>query len=327
VIIALEAETGKTLWEFAYESSKKGLNLEYGSGPHATPLIVGDLLYTAGATAKLHALDRQTGKTAWAHDLWGEFGGTQMDRGYSCSPLAYNNTVIVTLGGAGQALIAFDDKNGSVVWKNQDFESSPASPTLISVDGEDQLVAFMANEIAGLNPHNGDLLWSYPHKTSWGLNISMPVWGEGNLLFCSSAYGTGSRVLHLTRANGKTAAKKFWANNKMRVHFGTVVRAGDLIYGSSGDFGPAFFTAVEANTGKILWQDRSLSRANFVYADGKFILLDEDGQLALATASPAGLKVHAKVNLLNSRAWTVPTLVGNRLYARDRNEILALALN
>jgi hypothetical protein len=146
-------------------------------------------------------------------------------------------------------------------------------------------------------------------------------------LFCSSAYGTGSRVLHLTRTNGQMAAKELWANNKMRVHFGTAVRAGDVIYGSSGDFGPSFFTAIEANTSKILWQDRSLSRANFVYADGKFILLNEDGQLALATATPEGLKVHAKVDLLNSKAWTAPTLVGNRLYARDRNEILALELD
>jgi outer membrane protein assembly factor BamB len=327
IVIALEAATGKTIWEHNYESPKKGLNLEYGSGPHATPLIVGDLLYTAGATARLHALNKQTGKVVWVHDLWKEFGGTEMDRGYSCSPLAYKNTVIVTVGGAGQAVMAFDQKSGSVVWKNQNFDNSPASPTLINVDGEDQLVAFMASEIAGLNPNSGELLWSHPHKTSWGLNISTPVWGEGNLLFCSSAYGTGSRALQLTRTNGQTTAKEVWANNKMRIHFGTAIRAGDYVYGSSGDFGPAFFTALEAKTGKILWQDRSLPRANFVFADGKFVILDEDGNLALATATAEGLKVHAKVKLLSSKAWTAPALVGNKLYARDRKEIVALELD
>ncbi|MCI0690810.1 PQQ-like beta-propeller repeat protein [candidate division KSB1 bacterium] len=327
IVIALEAATGKTIWEHTYESPKKGLDLEYGSGPHATPLIAGDLLYTAGATAKLLALNKQTGKVVWSHDLWKEFGGTEMDRGYSCSPLAYKNTVIVTVGGSGQALMAFDQKNGSVVWKNQNFDNSPASPTLINVDGEDQLVAFMANEIAGLNPNNGELLWSHPHKTSWGLNISTPVWGEDNLLFCSSAYGTGSRALQLTRMNGKTIAKEIWTNNKMHVHFGTVIRAGDHIYGSSGDFGPCFFTAIEAKTGKILWQNRGLARASFVYADGKFIILDEEGNLALATASPEGLKVHAKVDLLSNKAWTAPTLVGKKLYARDRKEIVALELD
>jgi hypothetical protein len=48
----------------------------------------------------------------WSHDLWREYGGTVKDRGYSCSPLAYKNTVIVAVGGAGQSLMAFDLKTG-----------------------------------------------------------------------------------------------------------------------------------------------------------------------------------------------------------------------
>ena len=68
----------------------------------------------------------------------------------------------------------------------------------------------------------------------------------------------------------------------MRVHFGTCIRVGDYVYGSSGDFGPAPFTAVNIKTGKIAWRDRSFARASFVFADGHFIILDEDGYLTLA---------------------------------------------
>ena len=63
----------------------------------------------------------------------------------------------------------------------------------------------------------------------------------------------------------------------MRVHIGTVIRLGDYVYASSGDFGPAFLTAVDLKTGKIAWQDRTFSRAQLLYADGKLIILDEDG--------------------------------------------------
>ena len=66
----------------------------------------------------------------------------------------------------------------------------------------------------------------------------------------------------------------------MRVHIGTVIRLGNHVYGSSGDFGPAFLTAVDVKTGKIVWQDRSFARAQLLYADGKLILLDEDGTSA-----------------------------------------------
>jgi outer membrane protein assembly factor BamB len=113
----------------------------------------------------------------------------------------------------------------------------------------------------------------------------------------------------------------------MRVHHGTAVRVGDTVYASSGDFGPAFVVAANVKTGDVLWQDRSFSKANFLYADGKLIILDEDGKLALATVSPAGLKVLSQVELLKKISWTAPTLVGTRLYVRDRKTLIALDLS
>ncbi len=79
-------------------------------------------------------------------------------------------------------------------------------------------------------------------------------------------------------------------------------------------------------TGQVAWQDRGLARASFVYADGRLILLDEDGTLALATVSPEGLKIHSRAQVLTNKAWTAPTLVGRRLYVRDRATIKALDL-
>lgn len=326
VVVALSAATGKTLWEHKYEAPAQGMNYEFGKGPHSTPLVVGNDLYTVGTTAKLYCLDKQTGKVKWFHDLWKEYKGTMEDHGYSCSPLAYKNTIILTVGGKGQALIAFNQKDGSIAWKQHDFMTSPASSIIINVDGQDQLVAFLGKEIVGLDPNNGALLWSHPHVTEWGLNISTPVWGEDNLLFLSSAYNGGSRVLKLTRQEGKTTATEVWFHRRVRVHHGTIIRVGDYVYGSSGDFGPAFLTAVDVKTGKVAWQDRSFSKTNLLYADSKFIILDEDGNLALATITPEGIKVHSKVEMMAKTSWTVPTLAGTRLYLRDRKTIKAIEL-
>jgi hypothetical protein len=171
------------------------------------------------------------------------------------------------------------------------------------------------------------MLWSHPHKTDWGLNISTPVWSPSDhLLFVSSAYGTGSRVLEVRQASGKTTVAEKWASNRMRVHIGTVIRLGDYVYGSSGDFGPAFISAVDVKTGRMAWQDRSFSRAQLLHADGKLIVLDEDGNLGLATVSPEGLKVLARAPVLANRAWTPPTLAGTTLYVRDRTTMAAFDL-
>ena len=327
IVIALAADTGKTIWEHKYDAPHAGLNLEHGVGPHSTPVLVGNTLYAIGATGKLFALDKKTGKVTWSHDLWKDFGGRKMDRGYSCSPLAYKNTIILTLGGQGQTLIAFNQKDGTVAWKNQSLDMSPSSPIIANVDGQDQLIMFLGKVVAGLDPNNGNLLWSHPHVTEWGLNISLPVWGPDNLLFISSAYSGGSRVLKLTQKDGKTTAEELWFHRRMRLHHGTAIRIGDYVYGSSGDFGPAFFAAVNVKTGEIAYQDRSFPKSNFVLADGKLIILDEDGNLALATATPTELKVISKVSVLKNLAWTAPTLVGTKLYLRDRRTITALDLS
>ena len=43
----------------------------------------------------------------------------------------------------------------------------------------------------------------------------------------------------------------------------------------------------------------------------------------LATASPQGLKVLARAEVLDNRAWTPPTLAGTKLYVRDRQTLAA----
>ena len=230
------------------------------------------------------------------------------------------------VGGQASALVAFNQKDGSVAWKKHDFKNSTASPLVVNVDGQDQLIAFMYGEVVGVDPNNGNLLWSHPHPVDYGLNTSTPVWGADNLLFISSGYDGGSRVLRLARAGDKTTVEEVWAHRLMRVHFSNAIRVGDLICGSSGDFGPAPFTAIDVKTGKVLWRNRSFPRASFLFADGHLIILDEDGELMLANATAEGLTVVSKVQLLSNQSWTVPSMAGTRLYLRDRKNIIALEL-
>jgi outer membrane protein assembly factor BamB len=327
VVAALDAATGKTIWEYRYPAPTDGVDFSQGAGPHSTPLIVGNRLFATSTRRELFALDKTTGRLVWSHDFIKEYGAPAPDRGYTCSPLGYNGTVIVTVGGTNQAVAAFNQLSGALVWKSGSTDVSPASPVLIDVDGQQQLIIFAGDRVVGMNPSNGQMLWGHPHRTDYGLNISTPVWSStDHLLFISSAYGTGSRALELRQSAGKTTVSEKWFSGRMRVHIGTVIRVGDYVYGSSGDFGPAFITAVDVKTGKVIWQDRSFSRAQLIYADGKMIILDEDGNLGLATMSPEGMKVLARASVLQNVSWTPPTVAGRTLYVRDRRTIAAFDL-
>ncbi len=326
-VVCLDAGTGETIWERHYALAPREAHQSgFGDGPRSTPLIAGNLLFTIGVAGKMQALDKSDGKIIWSHDLWsGKFGGNFREHGYSSSPLAYKDMVIVPVGGENASLVAFHQKDGRVKWQALSFKNSHSSPRIMEIAGEQQLVVFMAEELIGVNPDNGALLWRYPHANQWGHNITTPVIAGGDTIFLSSPQA-GARGLRLARDGETVTVEEIWSTRKVQFYHGSSVRDGDWVYGSSGTMGPAFMIAINILTGEIGWRERGFARANCVEADGKLVILDEDGMLYLATATPEKLVVHARTQILDRVAWTVPTIVGKTMYVRDNKKIKAVNL-
>lgn len=327
-VVALSAKDGTTIWVHSYESKPFDLwDPRFGPGARATPLVQGDYVYTVGVGAMLHCLDKKTGKPVWSQDLKNRYEASPLFWGYSSSPIAYKDTIIVPVGAKNGAVMAFDAMTGKLKWRSGDAVNGYSAPILIDVDGEQQLVAFMGKEVMGLNPDNGDVKWRHPHVTSYDVNASTPIWGPDNILFISSDYGTGARGLKLTRDGKQTTVKELWHQRKMGIHFGSAVLIGDYVYGSTGN-SRAFLSAINVKTGEIAWREGAgLTKSSVIHADGKLIIVDEDGKLALATVSPEGIKVQSAFDLFNARSWSAPTLVGHTLFVRDLKQIVALDLS
>jgi len=213
------------------------------------------------------------------------------------------------------------------VWSKNDFGNVYSSPVLISVGGLEQLASVMDGAVIAVNPHNGDLQWQVPFQAEYSIAVASPVWGPDNLLFVSAEYNAGAKVIELQRSEQRTKATELWSSNRLRLHHGNAMRIGEAIYFSSGGKGSqAILSAVNARTGKIYWQERSIEKATFVWADQKLITLDQDGNLMIAHPSPQGFKISAKAPLLTHLSWTPPVLVGSRLYIRDRKTLMAVDL-
>jgi outer membrane protein assembly factor BamB len=327
VAIALDAATGTTIWETRYEAPfVETCSERLGPVPRAAPLITGDRLIATSAGGMMTGFDRLTGRKLWSVPLVAPDSDSVRACGYSSSPLSFGDMVITTAGGRGRAVIAVDAATGKTVWQAQDFQNGYSSPLLVDLDGQPEVVVFTYGEVSGLNPKTGALEWTIAHASDQGVNVATPVWGSDHLLFVSSAYNGGSRVLRLTRRQGAVNVEEVWANRRVRVHFGNAVRLGNRIYASNGDFGAAPFAAIDIATGDMAWRDRSVSRATVIGVGNKLLILDEDGTLALATPGDAGLVIHAKASILGARAWTAPTLSGTTLYLRDLKQVVALEL-
>ena len=328
VVLAANAETGATLWEHATPMTFQSDAPEMGNGPYATPLVVGDRLFTTGVAGRLQCLEKKTGKLLWTQQLWADHKGSRLMYGYASSPIAFRETVIVPVGGPGKAVMAFQQADGKVAWGKNDFGNVYSSPILITVDGLEQLTVLMDGAVFAVNPHNGDMQWQVPFKADYSIAVATPVWGPDNLMFVSSEYGGGAKVIRLQRNGSQTSATEVWNSNRLRLHHGNAIRIGDAIYFSSGGKGSqAILSAVDVPTGKIHWQERSIEKASFVWADQKLITLDQDGNLMIAHPSPQGFKIAAKAPLLTHLSWTPPVLVGARLYIRDRRSMMAVDLS
>jgi outer membrane protein assembly factor BamB len=102
-VVALDAKTGKTVWEHTYASRRE--DFSFGAGPHSTPLVVGDRLFTIGTNQQLLAFEKRTGTILWSHDFIKEFNSPELlirpvvKTGYACSPIAYRDTIICSVGG------------------------------------------------------------------------------------------------------------------------------------------------------------------------------------------------------------------------------------
>lgn len=337
LVAALDAATGKTIWEHKYPSRRQDFGR--GAGPHSTPLLVGGRLFTVGTNLEMFAFDTASGKVLWSYDLVKEMGAPELlirpvvKSGYASSPIAYGNTVITYVGGPGQSVVAFNQADGKVVWKSGHFLTSGGSPILITLDGEEQLVCFAGESLVGMDPRTGRVLWAHPHDAGNDFNFSLPLWNpQDRVLFATSGYRAGSRAIRLTRTGGVTEVEELWFNARSRFQFLNGIRVGDFIYGTTGDMGPAFLSAINVKTGERTWQHRGFSHSSLIHADNKTILIDEDGDLALVRlqgeplASGSGVTVLGQVKIFDTVAWTAPTLIGSTLYARDREKIMAFDL-
>ncbi len=326
VVVALRAKDGETIWEHRYDApiGEKHVN-EFGRGPRSTPLVDGNRVVTIGIAGIMHCLSGKTGKVLWKKDLWQECKGTWLNHGYASSPLAYKDNLIVMVGGKGHGLMAFNSKTGKLAWKRLDFDNSYSTPKLIKVDKEDHLLCFMAKELVGVNPNNGKLKWRFEHGNRWGQNITLPVWADDGYLFLSSVEA-GSRALKLTKKGKRYSVEELWNEQKIQIYHSQAIRLGDYVFGSSGMRGSGIFAAINVKNGQIAWRERGFAKATCLYADEKFIVLDEDGKLGLVKATPEEFKIICQTQLLDKVSWTVPTLVDKTLFVRDKKRIMAVDL-
>ena len=330
VVVALEAGSGKTVWEHRYTPVLwPDMTPQFGLGPNSTPLIVGDRLVSTGIDGQVRCLELDSGKLLWRHDLPSEYGRRKRDEeyGYSASPMLYGRVVIVQVGGDEHAVVAFNPGDGTLAWKSEAGGVSYAQATLTKLAGRDHFIYFSPEGVNALDPATGETLWHAPVPVDNGNHLTPIVKCDDNHIWVGSQFlAAGGRLLEIVKQGDGLQAKLIWHDRRLRTSHWTLIRLGDLIYGSTGGNSTSFLTAFNWRTGKTIWRERGYHKAQALYSDGKLLFLDESGKLVLGRVSPEGFELLDSAEVAGSVSWTLPTLVDGTLYVRDTKSILALDL-
>ncbi len=332
-VYALDEKTGEHLWATPITRAN-------GDGPRCTPTVDGDRLYALSRHGTLACLSVKDGKIQWQVDYKKDFGGRMMSGwDYSESPLIDGDRLICTPGGEEATLMALNKHNGEVIWKSSVPNargSGYASIVKTNGGGVEQYVTLLGRCIVGVNAENGKLLWRYDRIANGTANIPTPIVWE-DLVFCSTAYNTGSALLKLVPTSSQDVDAKelyFLTSRTLQNHHGGMIRLGDYVYGGHGhNRGEPF--CLNVKTGKMMWGPMNGpggGSAAVVYADGHLYFRYQTGVMALIEATPEEYRLKGSFKLPaykrsknSNRAWPQwphPVVANGRLFIRGNDEVL-----
>jgi outer membrane protein assembly factor BamB len=322
VLRAIDADTGKILWETSYAAPFKmnPATARHGPGPKSTPTYADGRLFTLGISGIVTAFDAATGKRIWqkpAPPVEPLFHTAQ-------SALVDRDVVILHVGGHNQgALTAFDPATGAVKWSWNGDGPAYGSPIIADIAGTRQVITFSQESLVGVDASNGQLLWRVPFEARSITNSITPLVYDGRMVIVSGQ-GKPLTAYTIAKHNDGWTADLAWENPRLSLSFSNAVLVGDAVFSMSAMNSGQFFWA-DARTGKTLWTSdpRQAGNAAIVHAGNLLFVLKDDAELIVARANPGSFEPIKTYTVADSATWPAPSISGNRIFVRD---ISALAL-
>lgn len=329
VCVALDAATGNELWAAPIGIAKYDGGGDSGTpsnsggdGPRSTPSIDDGRVYAYSARLGLFCLDASTGKVIWSKDLLKEHDGKNISWQNASSPLIEGNLVLVSGGGPNQSFLAFDKKDGHLVWKGQSEKLTHATPVAATILGVRQVIFFTQSGLVSVKPGNGEVLWRHPFKYSVSTAAS-PVVAD-NIVYCSAGYGVGASACRISKSDSGFTATQIWFKpaKDLNNHWSTPVAKDGYLYGLFGfkEYGSCPLKCVELATGKEMWSKSGFGPGGCVWVNGNILTLSDAGELVLVQAAPEKYTEVARAKALAGKCWSSPAVSNGRVYARSTKE-------
>jgi len=293
-LLCINRSDGKIVWSKTVdpvlpEDPYRGYIREHGYAS-STPITDGQHIYVYFGKTGALAFDME-GKKIWQTSLG--TGSSNRRWGSAASPILHKNMVIVNASEESLTIYALDKATGNEIWKARGaaLELAYGTPFLTDLsesDGRKELAIAVPEEVWGLNPDTGKLLW-YAEMAPNG-NICPSIIGRDGIIYVFGGFRIkGSLAI---RAGGKddvTQTHVLWSSGESSYVPSPVIHSGHLYL--VNDMGVAY--CIEAKSGKVAYRER-LSvggggkpvYASVVLGDGKLYVTTRKAGVFVLAAEP-----------------------------------------
>lgn len=325
IVSCYDLDSGEIRWahvrEFRHET------LLGGVGPRATPTVFKGQVYTLGPDGKLMCLAGETGELLWQQDVLAyvnsspEQDSAVVSWGRSSSPLVVDDLVIVPAGGPQGgpfvSLLAFNRKVGDLVWQGGAEQISFASPTLLMINGERQIVVVNESSVAGHELNTGKQIWKQPWdgSSTSSANNSQPFLVGKNQVFVAKGYGQGAMLFTI---DGEKTSEVWRSPSVARTKYTNAVLVDGKIYSLSD----GILECADLRTGERIWKKGRFNHGQLLMVGDLILVQSEEGELHFIRPKENGFETVYQVQALEDRCWATMTLYDNKLILRNSEEVV-----
>ena len=319
---AFDRATGEERWHVEWEGamSVPFFAASNGSWIRATPCVDEGRVFVAGMRDLLVCLDAATGKELWRVDFMKALESPLPAFGFVSSPLVIGGHVYVQAGGGFVKLVK---ATGEIAWRVLDdgggmSGSAFSSPYPVELDGVPQILVQTRNDLTGVDPETGTVLWKTEVEAFRGMNIVTPTVHAGNVF--TTSYGGGSFLFAVDRSREEKPVEQLW-RNKVQGYMSSPIVIGDHAYLHLRN---QRFACLDLTTGKEAWITKPFCKYWSLVANGERILaLDETGDLRLIQAAPESFQLLGEAKVAEEESWAHLAVEGQELYVRDLQGLTA----
>jgi outer membrane protein assembly factor BamB len=324
VLLCYDCKTGKLLWQKTVLNTPfegKHDNNSFASG---TPATDGTRVYVSfldGKDVVVAAYDF-SGKQVWLQRP----GTFSSPHGYSCSPLLFEDKVIINGDSQGDSFVAAMSKtDGKIIWKvpHDKPAHSFSTPIIRKIAGKTQMIFCGNKEIASYNPTDGSKYWfvSGPSEDF----CSSPVYNEKTgLVLVSSAWP--QRILVAIKPDGEGDVSKshvVWQSKEGAYYVPSPVYFDNLLF-TTMTTGKVH--CIDATTGKILWiENMGMQYSSPVIADGLVYMPNDNGVITVIKPGPK-FEYIAK-NSIGEKMFASPGISNGKIYLRGYQHLFCIGIN